>query len=258
LLEYFRKATAITAAPPDRPTRSIQEVIEAIWDNRDRDYNIRCLVKRLQRIEKEMAGEAREMFAAHGVTDGDMGRYARGLPGQLKTAFVDTMKLLRDVTFQGLLTHHPRKSDPFVVAGGTEDSVESEVLIGQYKPEDYLAAFKRFVEENAEQIDAIGILLDHPKDWSRNALAELRDKLKTTPQRFSEENLQKAHELYYNKALVEVISMVKHAAREQEPLYTAQERVEQAFSRITTGRAFTPEQQQWLERIRAHLITLPN
>src|SRR5262249_46777664 len=38
LLEYFRKATAITAEPPDRPTRTIVEVIEDIWANRDRQY----------------------------------------------------------------------------------------------------------------------------------------------------------------------------------------------------------------------------
>jgi type I restriction enzyme, R subunit len=55
LLKYFRQATAITAEPPDRPTRTIVEVIEDIWANRDRTYNIRCLVKRLQRIDKEMS-----------------------------------------------------------------------------------------------------------------------------------------------------------------------------------------------------------
>src|SRR5690606_38940909 len=64
LLEYFRNATSITAEPPRRHPRTIREVIDDIWQNRDRDYNIRCLVKRLQRIEKEMSGEAREMFAA--------------------------------------------------------------------------------------------------------------------------------------------------------------------------------------------------
>ena len=55
LLEYFRKATAITAEPPQREARTIVEVIEEIWQNRDRDYNIRCLVKRLRRIDKEMS-----------------------------------------------------------------------------------------------------------------------------------------------------------------------------------------------------------
>jgi type I restriction enzyme R subunit len=259
LLEYFRKATAITAAPPDRPARTIKEVIEAIWENRDRDYNIRCLVKRLQRIDKEMAGEARTDFAAYGVADGDVGRYARELPGRLQTDFTETMKLLRNPSFQGLLTHYARRKDPFVVADGTEDYVTSEYVIrdgqgNEYKPEDYLVAFARFVEENTEQIDAIGILLDHPRDWSTDALVDLKDKLTVAPQRFTVANLQKAHELHYKKALVEIISMVKHAAKEEEPLYTAEERVGRAFDRITGGRTFSAEQQQWLDRIRSHLV----
>lgn len=43
LLEYFKKATAITAEPPERETRTIVELIDDIWNNRDRDYNIRRL-----------------------------------------------------------------------------------------------------------------------------------------------------------------------------------------------------------------------
>ena len=47
LLEYFRQATAITAEAPTPPTRTVSEIIDDIWANRDRDYNIKCLVKRL-------------------------------------------------------------------------------------------------------------------------------------------------------------------------------------------------------------------
>jgi type I restriction enzyme R subunit len=78
LLEYFKTATAITAEPPDRKTRTIAEIIEDVWNNRDRDYNIRRLVKRLQRIDKEMSGEGRELFAAY-IPQGDMARYASEL-----------------------------------------------------------------------------------------------------------------------------------------------------------------------------------
>src|SRR5437867_936085 len=76
LIRYFRQATSITADPPMKPTRTIKEIIEDIWENRDREYNSRCLVRRLQRIDKEMAGEAREMFAAHGIANGDLGQFA--------------------------------------------------------------------------------------------------------------------------------------------------------------------------------------
>src|SRR5258708_37225103 len=55
-------------------------------------------------------------------------------------------------------------------------------------------------------------------------------------------------------ALPIFISMVKHAAHEQEPLLTSEERVLQAFQKITAGREFTEEQRQWLDRISSHLI----
>ena len=76
LLEYFRQATAITAEPPTSEARSIIEIIEDIWANRDRDYNTRCLVKRLQRVDKEMHGDAREEFARF-IPDGNMAAFAR-------------------------------------------------------------------------------------------------------------------------------------------------------------------------------------
>jgi type I restriction enzyme, R subunit len=47
--------------------------------------------------------------------------------------------------------------------------------------------------------------------------------------------------------------MVKHAADQQNPLLNAGERVDRAFVKVTEGRTFNPEQQQWLERIRRHL-----
>ena len=148
LLEYFRTATAITAEPPDKPTRTIAEIIQNIWANRDRDYNVRCLIKRLQRIDKEMSGEARERFAAFGVSD--LGRYAMELPGALHRDFAGTMRMLRDEAFQDFLVNYPRPTRSFIRADAYEDEVSSEWLIRgadgrEYKPEDYLQAFGTFV-----------------------------------------------------------------------------------------------------------------
>jgi type I restriction enzyme, R subunit len=257
LLEYFKNATAITAEPPEREPCTIVQIIEDIWNNRDRDYNIRRLVKRLQRIEKEMSGEARDMFAVH-IPNGDVGRYAKNLPNELSHDFVPAMELLRDREFQDLLMNYPRRERRFIVAYETQDTVTSSWLVRgtdgkEYKPDDYLMAFAKFVRENPQRIEAIQILLQRPKDWSTKALSDLQQKLAATPQRFNKENLQKAHELHYQKALVDIISMVKHAANEEHPLYTAQKRVKIAMAKITSGKNFTPEQVQWIDRIEGHM-----
>jgi type I restriction enzyme, R subunit len=258
LLEFFKNATAITAEPPRTTSRTVVEIIDDIWKNNDRAYNVGCLVKRLQRIEKEMSGEARELFIRF-IPDGDVGAFAAGLKGALAGDFTNTMKLLRDKAFQKLLRDYPRPPKVFVVAYETQDEVSSERLFRdstgkQYKPEDYLQAFARYVRNNPEQIEAINILRQRPKDWSTSALSELQKKLATANERFTIANLRRAHEIHYRKALVDLISMVKHAAEEEQPLLTAEERVDRAISKITAGEVFTPVQQQWLERIRAALV----
>jgi len=61
--------------------------------------------------------------------------------------------------------------------------------------------------------------------------------------------------LVYNKALADIISMVKHAARQEEPILTAEERVEKALGRIMEGKKFDPEQLKWLDFIGNHLAS---
>jgi type I restriction enzyme R subunit len=198
-------------------------------------------------------------FARFGIPDGDVAKYAAALPAELKTDFTAAMKLLLDKDFQKLLLEYPRPPKSFFRAEENQDTVTSEWMIrdgngNDLKPEDYLAAFSRFVKENPDHIDAIQILLDRPRDWSTAALVELKDKLSKSRERFTPDLLQKAHAARYRKSLVDIISMVKHAAEEQQPLLTAEERVDRAFANLMVGKSFTPEQRKWLDRIRQHLV----
>ncbi len=36
---YFRKSTGMTTEAPDQPTRTIAEIVDDVWANRDREYN---------------------------------------------------------------------------------------------------------------------------------------------------------------------------------------------------------------------------
>src|SRR6185437_8241030 len=86
LLEYYRDATSITSESPIADGKAIQQIIEEIWQNNDRDYNIRRLVKRLRRIDKEMSGDARDLFARY-VDGGDLGRFADELAARIRDSF---------------------------------------------------------------------------------------------------------------------------------------------------------------------------
>ena len=228
-----------------------------MWDNRDRAYNVKCLVKRLQRIDKEMSGEARELFKAF-VPDGDLSPFAKALPQAVSGQFTTTMNLLRDENFQNLL-NRSRAVKPFTVAYNSQDEVTSGWLIRdgagkEHKPADYLRLFADYVRKNPDQIEALRILHARPEGWGPEALAELRRKLGATALRFTEDNLSKAHESAYNKALVDLISMVKHAADDKAPLLTAEERADLVIGALSQNQAFSEAQQVWLGRIREHLV----
>jgi len=258
LLEYFSRTTGMTVEPPEGDGKSIAQITEEIWQNHDREYNIRRLVKRLQRIDKQMSGDAQELFARF-VPDGNLGRFAETLPVLLRETFNNTMRILRDTNFQKLLLDHPRASRTFIVASGVIDEVASEWLIRdgtgrEYRPSEYLQAFASCVQEHQEEVEAIQILLSRPRQWGIGPLKELRQTLSHTPERFTEENLQRAFGIAYSKALIDIISMVKHAAASISPLLTAEERVSQAINRVVEGRHLTLAQTQWLEYIRQHLV----
>ncbi len=253
ILEYFRNASAFTAEPPSKPPRPIREIIEAIYNNQDRDYNVRALVKRMQRIAKNVSAEGRTHFAFL-LAGQDIGDFARSLPERLERSWSDTMALLRSEALLDYLENYPRAPRTFIVADSVEDLVVSEYLFRttdgrDLKPEDYLIAFEQFVRENQARIEAIRILLTRPANFRVEHLKELREKLAARPERFTEPNLRRA----YQNALADIISIVRHAAR-GEPLLAAEERVNRAMGRIRVGRTFTPEQEGWLELIQAHLV----
>jgi type I restriction enzyme, R subunit len=258
LLQYFRATTGMTIEPPEGDSKTIAQIVEDIWQNRDRDYNTKRLVKRLQRIDKNMSGEARELFSRF-IPDGDIARFAEDLPAKLRGDFAGTMKILGDADFLKLCVEYPRARAHFVVASSVTDTVESEVLIKagigkEYKPDDYLRLFVSFVEEHEREIEAVQILLGRPNDWSADALRELRDALSQAPEHFTEDKLQRAFKATHHKALVDIISMVKRAAIDEAPLLTAEERVNAAVAKVTTDHQLTDEQAKWVEYIRQHLV----
>jgi type I restriction enzyme R subunit len=254
LIQYFKNTTDFEIQPPTKTPLTLPQVIENIWQNVDRDYHVRILAKRLRRIEKDMSGEARTEFAKW-IPDGDIGAFAGQLPQKIKSDFTGTMKLLRNEQFQKLLLEYKRAYVPFLVGYEVQDSVSSKKLdrFGKYETaEGYLDAFSRFVKENADKVDALSILLKHPRDWRPKALEELRRTL--VQNQFDERKLQEAHRVASHKALADVISIVKHAATAQAPVLTAEERVNRAMDALAAKHKFTTEQLQWLSLVREQLI----
>jgi type I restriction enzyme R subunit len=58
----------------------------------------------------------------------------------------------------------------------------------------------------------------------------------------------------HNQALADIISIVKRAARADEPIYTAVEGIERAIGSVMVGKSFNEEQLKWLGYIQEHLV----
>jgi type I restriction enzyme R subunit len=253
LLDYFKKTTDFTAEPPVKPTRTVKQIVDAIYNNEDRSYNVGALVKRLRRIEKNVSAEGRELFSRF-IPEGDVGAFAQSLPAKINRDWAGAMKVLRNQEFQDLMESYPRAPKTFVVGYEAEDKVGSEYLFRtvdgkELKPKDYLIAFERFVKDNPDHIEALSILLNKPSSFHTKELTDLRKKLATAPERFTEENLRRA----YHNELADIISIIRHAAK-GDPLLSADQRVDHAITKVKEGRKFTPEQEQWLQYIRDHLV----
>lgn len=255
LIEGFRNASGMTIDAPICDPVPVEDVIDNIWNNERRDYNVRVLAKRLRRIDKEITGEGRIKFLEF-TNELDLSEFANQLENLLKSEFGSTMDLLRNPDFQQFLKQYPRPNREFVIATGVEDEVSSERLI-RYKdrdlrPADYLEEFSRFVAENRSQVEALSILLEKPEGWRTETLKELRSALRQA--QFPEERVREAVALAKHKALADIISMVKHAADEAKPLLTAEERVNAALESLMADSEFTTEQRDWLNLIRRRLI----
>lgn len=255
LLEYFRRITGITAEAPVKTTRPIREIVDAIADNEDRDYNIRVLSKRLHRISKNITQEGRIHF---NYTLGcDLTEFARTLQQRLEKDWKQTIEILQSEAFLDLCENYPRPEKKFIRADGVEDYVVSKIIFRakdgrELGPQDYLQEFERFVKQNPEQIEALEILLNRPQNFDPGQLKSLRAALAVNPgslvDKFTEKNLRRA----YNKELADIISIIRHAATGSE-LLTAKQRVQKAMMKIKSDLAFSDEQEKWLELIGRHL-----
>ena len=176
---------------PSRPTSRpgpIKEVIDDIWNNRDRAYNVRCLVKRLQRIDKEMSGEARDRVRRVRPRWRPRRVRRRAAPSGLAGDFTGTMKLLRDEpAFQNLLVNYPRPQRglprrPRGQGRRSRSEVAHPRRDGQGAPAGRLPRALRANTSATTPTRSTpsASCSTGPQEWGTDALAELRRKLAAT------------------------------------------------------------------------------
>jgi type I restriction enzyme, R subunit len=135
-----------------------------------------------------------------------------------------------------------------------EDSMHAVTTgYGEYdKPEDFLDTFRSFVKNNQNQIAALTVVVQRPRDLTRAELRSLR--LELDKMGFSETSLRRAWNDASNEDIAaSIIGFVRQAAL-GDPLIPFETRVQQATKAILSKTKWTDPQKQWLRRIAEQLI----
>ena len=120
------------------------------------------------------------------------------------------------------------------------------------KPEDYLDSFSTFVKAQINQSAALAVVVNAPKDLTREQLTQVR--LLLDANGYSEATLKAAWRTRSNVDIAaSIIGYIRQAAL-GEPLLPYEQRVAQAMQRIYGLRGWTPVQRKWLERLAKQLV----
>lgn len=120
------------------------------------------------------------------------------------------------------------------------------------RPEDYLDEFNEFIKEQLNQSAALAVVVNKPRDLTREQLREV--KLLLDNHGYSEARLQSAVRNQTNKDIAaSIIGYIRRAAL-GEALIPFEQRVAGAMDRILTQHNWTPNQRKWLERLAKQLV----
>jgi type I restriction enzyme R subunit len=129
-------------------------------------------------------------------------------------------------------------------------------------------SFRAYIDEHKDEITALQILYSRPykQRLTWKEVKELANAIGRTPQHWTSENLWAAYEALDKskvrgsgpRVLADIVQIVRFALKQDEHLVPFPERVNGQFAgwmlqQQQAGRAFSPEQMQWLERIRDHI-----
>ena len=132
--------------------------------------------------------------------------------------------------------------------------------------------FQRFLEDNRDRIEALRILYSRPyrAGLRYRHVKELRDALRNPPVALHkpENGLWRLYEALEPErvkgrgggVLVDLVAIVKHALRPDEPLVPVADQVEARYrawlkEKARGGQEFTAEQRQWLDAIKDHIAS---
>ena len=154
----------------------------------------------------------------------------------------------------------------------TIDTVSADQLIEAGYSDDeagrVVQSFQEFIEENRDEIIALQLLYERPyrQRLRYDDIKELADRLRLPPWALTTDRVWHAYRQLEQssvrgsgqRALADIVSLVRYAIGEEEELVPFGERANERFqawmvTQEAGGKRFTAEQREWLEAIRDHI-----
>ena len=136
---------------------------------------------------------------------------------------------------------------PDALSSVSQDFRAGEAEAAYTMPGDYLASFKAFINNSQNEIPALLVVTQRPRDLTREQLKALRVQLDAAG--YSETQLRSAWRNQTNEDIAaSIIGFIRQAAM-GDPLVPYGERVQKAMKKILASQPWTAPQRKWLERI---------
>lgn len=185
-----------------------------------------------------------------GVEPGKLHKHLHELGPRRASEFVKTHKnLVQQLAEVNALLGSERYP---LISDHKDELKVREQSYGEYnKPEDYLDSFNTFIRTQINQSAALSVVVNRPRDLTREQLKEVR--LLLDQNGFSEANLKTAWRTQSNRDIAaSIIGYIRQAAL-GEALIPFEERVAKAMEGIYASHTWTTVQRKWLERLAKQL-----
>ncbi len=140
---------------------------------------------------------------------------------------------------------------PLIYEGEDEFKDRTQTYGINEKPADYLESFSDFINKQINQSAALAVVVNKPKDLTREQLREVR--LLLDQHGYSEAILKSAWRNQTNQEIAaSIIGYIRQAAL-GEALIPFDQRVAQAMQKIYTLHSWTPVQRKWLDQLAKQL-----
>ena len=236
---------------PSTSFEDLMKGLEVATTDEQLAYQINLIVAKLQRKRRNISEKALEQFA-NLTGSKDLGAFAEHLNSStIKEAAAELLG--HREAFSVLDKDRPHSKSPRIIDNHPDVVVDHTRGYGEgQKPEDYLEAFKDFINNNMNAIAALRMVCTRPSELTREALKSL--KLELDRHDFTEKQLNSAWNEMTNQDIVaDIIAFIRQQAL-GSALVGHEQRVKHAFAKLRMNHEFNKTQLDWLKRIEKVLL----